>query len=124
MTSSIRHWRTGIAIPTADVILNSVYTHTHILPVLKRDLNTIREWAQKLKMEFKVDKWKIMHIGGTNPKQSYNMGGINLTVTTEEKDLGVLVDDELEFDKHIRAIVNKANRMLGMIRRGFTCLNK
>ena len=92
--------------------------------VLQRDLNTIREWAQKWKMEFNVDKCKIMHIGRTNPKQSYNMGGTNLTVTTEEKDLGVLVDDELEFDKHIRAIVNKANRMLGMIRRGFTCLDK
>ena len=52
------------------------------------------------------------------------MGGTNLTVTTEEKDLGVLVDDELEFDKHIRAIVNKVTRMLGIIRRGFTCLDK
>ena len=30
----------------------------------------------------------------------------------------------LEFDKHIRAIVNKANIMLGMIRWGFTCLDK
>ena len=92
--------------------------------ILQKDLNVIREWAQKWKMEFNVDKCKIMHIGRTNPKHSYNMGGTNLAVTTEEKDLGVLVDDELEFDKHIRAIVNKANRMMGMIRRGFTYLDK
>ena len=92
--------------------------------ILQRDLNVIREWASKWKMEFNVDKCKVMHIGRTNPKHSYNMGGTELTVTTEEKDLGVLVDDELEFDKHIRAIVNKANRVLGMIKRGFTCLDK
>ena len=36
--------------------------------VLQRDLDTIREWAQKWKMEFNVDKCKIMHIGRTNPK--------------------------------------------------------
>ena len=92
--------------------------------ILQRDLNVIREWASKWKMEFNVDKCKVMHIGRANPKHSYNMGGTELTVTTEEKDLGVLVDDELDFDKHIRAIVNKANRVLGMIKRGFTCLDK
>ncbi|CAL4091156.1 unnamed protein product [Meganyctiphanes norvegica] len=52
------------------------------------------------------------------------MGGINLAVTSEEKDLGVLIDDKLVFDKHITGIVNKANRTLGMIRRGFACLDK
>ena len=36
----------------------------------------------------------------------------------------MLVDDELEFDKYIRAIVNIANRVLGMIKQGFTCLDK
>ncbi|CAL4141407.1 unnamed protein product, partial [Meganyctiphanes norvegica] len=37
---------------------------------------------------------------------------------------GVLIDNELEFDKHIKGIVNKANRMLWMIRIGFSCLDK
>ena len=65
-----------------------------------------------------------MHIGRTNPKHSYNMGGTELAVTAGEKDLGVLVDDELEFDKYIRAIVNIANRVLGMIKQDFTYLDK
>ena len=52
------------------------------------------------------------------------MGGANLAITTEERDLGVLIDDKLEFDKHIRGIVNKANRMLGLIRIGFSCLDE
>ena len=90
---------------------------------LQRDLDTIREWARKWKMEFNVDKCKIMHIGKSNPRRNYTMNGTQLTTVTEEKDLGVLIDEKLLFDKHIREIVNKANRMLGLIRIGFTCLD-
>ena len=92
--------------------------------VLQRDLDNIREWAKKWKMEFNVDKCKIMHIGRLNPKHTYSMGDANLTVTSEEKDLGVIFDEKLEFDTHIRTIVNRANRMLGMIKIGFTCLDR
>ena len=52
------------------------------------------------------------------------MGDSNLTETTEEKDLGVLIDCELNFEKHIKEIVNKANRMVGMIKIGFSYLDK
>ena len=47
-----------------------------------------------------VDKCKIMHLGKWNPKHTYTMGGVNLTVTKEEKDLGVIFDEKLEFDRH------------------------
>ena len=77
------------------------------------------EWANKWKMEFNVEKCKIMHLGKANPKHTYTMGGVELAETTVERDLGVLVDNCLEFDKHIKAIVNKANRMMGLIRLGF-----
>ena len=92
--------------------------------ILQKDLDTIKEWAERWKMEFNVDKCKIMHLGRTNPKNSYNMGVNNLTETTEEKDLGVLIDNELKFEKHIKGIVNKANRMLWMIKIGFACMDK
>ena len=42
---------------------------------LQNDLNSIREWASIWKMEFNVDKCKIMHIGNSNPQQTYNMDG-------------------------------------------------
>ena len=48
----------------------------------------------------------------------------NLDVTTEEKDLGVIFDEKYEFSKHIKVMVNRANRMLGMIRRRFTFLDQ
>lgn len=92
--------------------------------VLQEDLNKIQEWAKKWRMEFNVDKCKIMHIGKKNPKNVYTMNGTNLAETTEEKDLGVTIDCRLEFDRHIKNIVARANRTLGMIRIAFTCLNK
>ena len=92
--------------------------------VLQRDLNSVMEWANKWKMEFNVDKCKIMHLGKLNPRHVYSMDGVELTVTTEEKDLGVLVDDKLDFGKHISEIVKKANRRIGLIKKGFDCLDK
>ena len=92
--------------------------------MLQRDLNTITDWAKKWKMEFNVDKCKIMHLGTQNPKNTYTMDEANLTTTKEERDLGVLIDDKLGFDSHIRNIVKKANRMLGLIRISFSSLDK
>ena len=74
-------------------------------------------------MEFNVDKCKIMHIGQNNPKSTYNMDGKNLEATLSEKDLGALIDYKLDFGSHIKEIVGRANRMLGMIRVSFACLN-
>ena len=89
--------------------------------MLQRDLNNVREWALKWKMEFNVDKCKIMHLRKSNPEHTYTMDGTNLAVTKEERDLGVLVDDGLRFSKHIVEIVYKANRILGLINIGFAC---
>ena len=40
----------------------------------------------------------------------------------EEKDIGVTIDNGLEFDKHINEKVNKANSMFAIIRREFKYL--
>ena len=40
------------------------------------------------------------------------------------KDLGVTFDQSLSFDVHIQTTLNKASRMIGIIRRTFTYFNK
>ena len=75
-------------------------------------------------MEFNVDKCKVMHLGKNNPKNSYSMAEVNLEETTEEKDLGVLIDNKLNFGKHIQNIVTRANRVLSLIIISFASLNK
>jgi hypothetical protein len=41
-----------------------------------------------------------------------------------EKDIGVLVDRNLSFSKHITQTVNKANSIMGLIRRTYTYLDE
>jgi len=42
-----------------------------------------------------------------------------LEVISEEKDLGVWIDDKLKFTKHIGHAVAKGNQILGLIKRSF-----
>ena len=42
---------------------------------------------------------------------------------TEEIDLGVVFDTKLSFRNHINMSINKANRLLGIIRRSFCALD-
>ena len=43
--------------------------------------------------------------------------------TREEKDIGVVIDDKLSFEKHISEKVNTANSIMGVIRRAFQYLD-
>ena len=46
------------------------------------------------------------------------------SVCETEKDLGVTFDKDLSFDPHIDRVVNKANQMIGIIKRTFSYLDK
>ena len=66
-----------------------------------------------------------MHLGRNNPKHVYNMRDNDgayqhLEETEVEKDLGVYVDNILSFHQHVNTAVNKATRVLGVIKRTFT----
>ena len=43
-----------------------------------------------------------------------------LTMVTSEKDLGIAFQHDMKFDVHINNIVNKANRLLGLVKRTFS----
>ena len=79
-------------------------------------------------MRFNASKCKCMHLGKQNPQQEYQMNDINtvtgISSTNQEKYLGVLFDNELKFSERIAKKVKKANQMLAMICRTFTCLEK
>ena len=90
---------------------------------LQEDLNRLQDWATKWQLRFNAEKCKVLHLGRLNPNYNYDMDGVALKITTEEKDLGVVIDDKLKFDAHTEKQVNKANRQLGLIRRSFDALD-
>ena len=91
--------------------------------VLQKDLHELQKWANKWKMAFNVNKCKIMHLGYGNAKHEYELDGTYLAETTAEKDLGVLIDNDLKFSKHIRSKVSQANRLIGLIKISFESLD-
>ena len=91
---------------------------------LQNDLKELHKWATKWKMSFNVNKCKIMHLGYGNAKQEYNLDGTVLVETMEEKDLGVLIDNDLKFSRHVRGIVARANRMIGLMKISFENFDK
>ena len=97
---------------------------------IQKDLDNLINWADKWQLKFNADKCHILHLGYNNNNYPYFMRGHNTDIRTElaateiEKDLGIQVDDKLSFSYHIECQVNKANRILGMIRRSFTFLNQ
>ena len=94
---------------------------------LQEDITRLDEWASKWQLSFNSSKCKVMHIGNKNPQKSYNMRQDSKTVEIEktemEKDIGVHVDNDLKFDKHVEIQCGKANKILGMIRRAFTYID-
>ena len=68
-----------------------------------------------------------MYLGSRNKCCKYVMEkegeSVELERTSVEKDLGVYIDDDLKLSKHAETQVNKANKLLGLIRRSLTYLD-
>ena len=90
---------------------------------LQNDINKLMAWSKEWQLPFNVDKCKSLHIGRSNSRNHYEMGGEKLGQLCEQKDLGVLVDDQLKFHKHTAAAVKKANSILGLVKKTFALLD-
>src|SRR5215469_7666426 len=75
-------------------------------------------------MNFNADKCKIIHFGSRNKGHNYLIEGSILQAASEEKDLGVTVDNTLKFSKQCAEAVKKTNKMLGNIARNFEYKSK
>ena len=97
--------------------------------ILQDDLDELTAWSTKWLLTFHPDKCKVMHLGKPLEDQfKYTLhdGTIRheLGYTSEEKDIGVIIDSSLEFDKHVYFKVNKANSTMAVIRRSFQKLDE
>ena len=93
--------------------------------ILQEDLRKMENWSNNWLLNFHPEKYKYMNITRTTNEgnREYQFLDQNITKINEEKDIGVAIDSELLFEKHICEKVIKANSVFAVIRRTFKYLN-
>ena len=100
---------------------------------LQNDLQKLQDWSDNWQLRFHPEKCSVMKLGKNKSKTKYcmysmdqgnNIREVPLKEIESEKDLGVTIDNSLNFKLHIAQITAKANRMVGIIRRSFNFLNE
>lgn len=96
---------------------------------LQDDINSFCNWSKDWLLRFNVNKCKVLHIGNKEYDFTYQMfdkqdNYSDIVMADTEKDLGIHFTNTLSFDKHINTIVNKANSIIGLVKRNFTFMDK
>ncbi len=79
---------------------------------LERDLDKLSNWAHNCQMKFNVES-TVMHIDINNGNVEYLMNGVELPVTNTEKNLVVMISDDLKPSNQCSKAVKTANKLVG-----------
>ena len=113
-------------------------SHTHL--GIQEDINTLCQWSDSMQMSFNVDKCHRLHMGTGNINYDYTLPKMSNVIKTQsatsytytfhqlkhvqnEKDLGVTVDEKLNFRLHISQKIAKANTMIYLVKHYFKHLD-
>ena len=74
-----------------------------------QDLFKLSNWSDEWLMVFNEAKCKVMHLGHNNPRALYSINEYNLEETSEERDLGIIVQNNLKVSTQCSKVVKTAN---------------
>ena len=87
--------------------------------LLQAEVLNVATWARSWRLKFNPKKCKVLII--TRKRRplltDYSLDGHVLDHVPSEKDLGMSVCSDLTWSIHIRELITKANRLLGLLRR-------
>ena len=88
---------------------------------LQDDIIAVSRSSSLLGMKINMDKSVVMHFGRGEVMPSLMLGGVELRVVPEFRDLGVIVDSRLRFHQHIRMVYGRTSAMMGDLLRSTVC---
>ena len=92
---------------------------------LQKDLNTLAEWEVKLQMAFHPEKCQVISISRRRKvlHHNYILHGHSLSHVDSAKYLGVTINKDLSWNKHIHYVALKANNTLSFLKRNLQINN-
>ena len=118
---------TNIALYADDTKIWRKITSIEDCIILNRDIDTLHSWAKGNGMKFHPQKCKVLTV--SLRRQIYNvlsfdrfsceLGDDTLDYVSEEKDLGIIVTNKLNWEQQQNYVISKASRQLGLLMR--TC---
>ncbi|KAL5258599.1 hypothetical protein ACHWQZ_G009170 [Mnemiopsis leidyi] len=77
------------------------------------DILELEIWESIWGLKFNPSKCKVVHVNfNNNPNVKYSLNGVELEVSAQEKDLGVITHSSLLWNEQIKTSVSKANKMI------------
>ena len=108
-----------------DTKIFRVITGENDQQLLQENLNRMEKWCDTWLLKLHAGKCVHMYLGKNSIKDfSYHLADTTLKKSDAEKDLGVIIDSNLEFEKHIFEKIKRANMMMAIIRRAFINLDR
>ena len=95
------------------------------LEQIQEDIDKLQLWAKTWQMSFNYDKCKVMHFGKNNAEREYKMDlGQNspphiIEKTLIERDLGIIIANDLKWVHQIEKAVQTAKAIISQIRNSF-----
>ena len=93
---------------------------------LQSDLDSLMEWSDKWLLKFNQEKCKVMYIGDNLKKEYWlrnEAGSHPLMGTVEERDLGIIVRNDLKPSAQCSAAASKGMSVMGLVKRNFKDLD-
>ena len=96
--------------------------------IVQRDIDSISTWCKEWRMQLSADKFKVMHIGKKVTSFPYSIQDSAsrsqaLEIKTVEKELGIMISNDLKPRSQVQKASSKANAMLAVLKNTFVSRN-
>ena len=96
---------------------------------LQEDIERLCKWSKDWLLGFNIKQCKVVSFGNVQLEYEYGMTDTQnnlhvLSIENSESDHGIIIKKNLKYDEHINNTVNKVNRIIGLIKRKFTYMDK